>query len=108
MKKVGIIGGAGFIGRDITKAFLDLGLEVKVSATDSTRKDKYRHLMVLNNAYNLYISKVNVEYTTILMDFVSDCDIFIHNWSFFILDVQDPQNELFDPTINGTEDILEA
>ncbi|MBG6112039.1 nucleoside-diphosphate-sugar epimerase [Flavobacterium sp. CG_23.5] len=41
MKKVGIIGGAGSIGRDITKAFLDNGFVVKLSATGSTRKDKW-------------------------------------------------------------------
>ena len=108
MKKVGIIGGSGFIGSYITKTFLDHDFEVKVSATDITREDKYQHLMALNNAANLYISELNVEDKAILLDFVSDCDIVIHGGTPFILDVQDPQTELFDPTIIGTENFLEA
>lgn len=108
MKKVGIIGGSGFIGSYITKAFLDNGYEAKVSATDITREDKYQHLMALNQAENLYISELNVEDKVTLADFVSDCDIVIHGGTPFILDVKDPQTELFDPTIIGTENFLEA
>ena len=41
MKKVGIIGGAGFIGSYNTKKFLEEGYQVKVSATDISKKEKY-------------------------------------------------------------------
>jgi len=34
MKKVGIIGGSGFIGSYVTKEFLNHGYEVKVSTTN--------------------------------------------------------------------------
>lgn len=108
MKKVGIIGGAGFIGSYITKQFLKNGYEVKVSTTDISREDKYEHLMALNNAENLYISELNVEYKSALKDFVKDCDIVIHSGTPFQLNVEDPQRDLFDPTINGTENFLEV
>lgn len=108
MKKVGIIGGSGFIGSYITKQFLKKGFEVKVSATDITREDKYEHLMALNNAENLYISELNVENKAALKDFVKDCDIVIHSGTPFQLNVEDPQKELFDPTIKGTENFLEV
>jgi len=108
MKKVGIIGGSGFIGRYITKQFLKKGFEVKVSATDITREDKYEHLMALNNSENLYISELNVENKAALKDFVKDCDIVIHSGTPFQLNVEDPQKELFDPTIKGTENFLEV
>nr|WP_228122761.1 NAD-dependent epimerase/dehydratase family protein [Oceanihabitans sp. IOP_32] len=45
MKKVGIIGGSGFIGSHITKIFLENGFEVKVSTTDISNENKYQHLM---------------------------------------------------------------
>ncbi|WP_339611885.1 NAD-dependent epimerase/dehydratase family protein [uncultured Planktosalinus sp.] len=108
MKKVGIIGGSGFIGSYITKQFLKNGYEVKVSATDISREDKYEHLMALNNAENLYISELNVENKTVLNDFVKDCDILIHSGTPFQLNVEDPQRDLFDPTIKGTENFLEV
>ncbi len=108
MKKVGIIGGSGFIGSYITKQFLKNGYEVKVSATDISREDKYEHLMALNNAENLYISELNVENKAALKDFVKNCDFVIHSGTPFQLDVEDPQRDLFDPTIKGTENFLEV
>jgi dihydroflavonol-4-reductase len=106
MKKVGIIGGSGFIGSYITKAFLDHNFAVKVSATDIKREDKYQHLMSLDHADDLHISELDVMDKTTLQDFVSDCDIVIHCGTPFILDFQDVQTELFDPTIKGTENFL--
>jgi len=40
MKKVGIIGGAGFIGSYNTKKFLREGYKIKVSTTDLSNKEK--------------------------------------------------------------------
>tara|TARA_R110000868_G_scaffold1389_8_gene10723 strand:+ start:2938 stop:3876 length:939 start_codon:yes stop_codon:yes gene_type:complete len=108
MKKAGIIGGSGFIGSYITKAFLNNGFEVKVSATDITKEDKYQHLMELDQSDHLYISELNVEDKSVLREFVKDCDIVVHGGTPFQLDVKDPQTELFDPTIKGTENFLEA
>lgn len=108
MKKVGIIGGSGFIGSYITRQFLENGFEVKVSATDITREDKYRHLMEFKNAENLYISELNVENKAALRDFVNDCDIVVHSGTPFQLNFKDAQKELFDPTIKGTENFLQV
>ena len=108
MKKVGIIGGSGFIGSHITKRFLNEGYKVKVSATDITKEEKYQHLMQLQHAENLHVSELNVEDKAALQDFVKDCDIVIHGGTPFKLDVENPQTELFDPTIKGTENFLEV
>ena len=108
MKKVGIIGGSGFIGSYITKAFLNNGFLVKVSATDIKREDKYQHLMTLNHSDNLHISELDVMNKTVLQDFIFDCDIIIHGGTPFILDFQDAKKQLFDPTIKGTENFLEV
>lgn len=108
MKKVGIIGGSGFIGSYITQEFLNNGFKVKVSATDISREDKYGYIMTLNKSENLYISELNVENKAALKDFVKDCDIVIHSGTPFQLSVEDPQKELFDPIIKGTENFLEV
>ena len=79
-----------------------------VSATDISREDKYQHLMALENANNLYISELNLENKAALLDFVADCDIVIHGGTPFILSFENPQTELFDPTIKGTENFLDA
>jgi dihydroflavonol-4-reductase len=108
MKKVGIIGGSGFIGSYITRQFLNNGFEVKVSATDLSKIEKYEHLKKLYNAHNLGISELNVENKAQLKTFVEDCDIVIHGGTPFQLDVEDPQRDLFDPTIKGTENFLDV
>jgi nucleoside-diphosphate-sugar epimerase len=108
MKKVGIIGGSGFIGSYITKQFLDNGFEVKVSSTDISKEEKYRHLMNLNNTDHLYIEELNVEDKAQLKEFVSECDIVIHSGTPFQLTITDPEKELFTPTIKGTENFLEV
>jgi len=108
MKKVGIIGGSGFIGSFITKIFLDNDFLVKVSATDINREDKYQHLMRLKNADNLYISELDVADKSMLEDFVFDCDIVIHSGTPFILNFTDEQKQLFDPTIKGTQNFLDV
>lgn len=108
MKKVGIIGGSGYIGSHVTKQFLNNGFEVKVSATNILNEGKYQHLMEFDQSDHLYISELNVEDKEALREFVKDCDIVIHGGTPFQLDFKDPKKELLDPTINGTENFLEV
>jgi nucleoside-diphosphate-sugar epimerase len=108
MQRVGIIGGSGFIGSYVTQVFLNNGFEVKVSATDISKEEKYKHLMELPHADQLHISELNVENKAALKSFMHDCDIVIHGGTPFILDVHDPQTQLFDPTVKGTENFLEV
>lgn len=108
MKKIGIIGGSGFIGSHTTKQFLEHGYKVKVSATDLSKPEKYAHLKQLPNAEHLELAALKVENKNQLEDFVSDCDVVVHGGTPFKLDFEDAKAELFDPTINGTVNFLEA
>ena len=108
MKKVGIIGGAGYIGSYNTKLFLENGYAVKVSTTDISKKEKYEHLAHLPETQHLEIVQLDLENKKELNDFLSDCTIVIHGGTPFQIDVKDPQTELLDPTIKGTENFLEA
>lgn len=107
MKKVGIIGGSGFIGSYNTKKFLEEGYAVKVSSTDVSKSEKYAHLKALPNASHMEIAQLNVEDKSQLTDFVKGCSIVIHGGTPFQLNVTDPKSELFDPTINGPKNFLE-
>jgi dihydroflavonol-4-reductase len=108
MKRVGIIGGSGFIGSHTTKKFLQEGLKVRVSVTDISKTEKYNHLKALPNAENLEIVPLNVENKSQLKEFVNGCDIVVHGGTPFQLEVRDPKTELFDPTIQGTINFLET
>ncbi len=106
MKSIGITGGAGFIGSYITKKFLDEGHKVKVSVTNISRSDKYEHLFELGNEDKLSIKDLNVQDMDSLRSFSRDCEIIIHCGTPFKLGVEDPKRDLFQPTINGTENFL--
>lgn len=108
MKKVGIIGGSGFIGSYNTQIFLKEGYNVKVSTTDISKKEKYEHLLSLGNAEHLEIVQLDVTDKEELLNFLQGCEIVIHGGTPFQLDVQDAKTDLFDPTIKGTENFLEA
>ena len=106
MQTVGIIGGAGFIGSYVTKKFLEENYQVKVSSTDLTNTSKYAHLEGLENAENLTVCACDVRDIAALKTFVQGCDVVIHGGTPFNLAVNDPQTELFEPTVRGTENFL--
>jgi dihydroflavonol-4-reductase len=107
MKKAAIIGGSGFIGSYITKTFLDNGFQIKVSTTDIKRKNKYQHLIGLNHSDNLHICELDVTDKFILQDFISDCDIIIHCGTPYLLNHENAQTQIFDPTIKGTQNFID-
>lgn len=108
MKTVGIIGGSGYIGSYNTRKFLAEGYQVKVSVTDISRTDKYEHLRQLPHAEHLEIVELDVQNKAQLENYLQGCQIVIHGGTPFQLDVEDLQRDLFDPTIKGTENFLEA
>lgn len=108
LKTVGIIGGSGFIGSYITKKFLEEGYTVKVSVTDIKRSDKYQHLFDLPHSEQLNIKGLRLEDFDNLLAFCQDCEILIHGGTPFQLEVKNPEKELFEPTLKGTANFLEA
>ncbi len=108
MKTAGIIGGGGYIGSYVTQQFLENGYRVKVSATDISNKEKYAHLSSLTNAANMELASLDVQNIDQLKAFAAGCDILVHGGTPFQLDVEDPQRDLFDPTIKGTENFLQV
>lgn len=109
MQTVGIIGGSGFIGSYVTQIFLEEKFKVRVSVTNLSRKDKYEHLLSFPNApENLQVVEMDVRDKTSLEAFVQGCDIIIHGGTPFLLDIQDAERDLFEPTVKGTNNFLEV
>ncbi len=106
MKTAGIIGGAGFIGSHVTQKFLTEGYAVKVSASDPGSPDKYAHLTALDKAENLTLVACDVRDLAALEAFMQGCEVVVHGGTPFQLAVNDPQADLLDPTIRGTENFL--
>lgn len=108
MQTAGIIGGSGFIGSWVTKIFLENNFKVRVSTTDISNKSKYGHLYDLKNATHLEICPIDILLPDTIRKFVEGCSVIVHGGTPFILDVKNPQSELFEPTVTGTENFLEV
>lgn len=108
MKTIGIIGGAGYIGSHITRKFLDEGHRVRVSATDINNSEKYAHLRGLPGAERLEVVALDVRDRAQVAEFLPGCDIVVHAGTPFQLEVKDPQADLFEPTVQGTKNFLDA
>lgn len=106
MKTVGITGGAGFIGSYITRRFLNADYKVKVSVTSISSSEKYEHLFELGNEDNLSIHELDVREYEKLENFTNDCEVLVHCGTPFKLGTENPEKELFEPTISGTENFL--
>lgn len=81
---------------------------MRVGTTDLTKPDKYMHLQSLPHAEHLEVVQLDVQNKSELNAFLDGCDLVVHGGTPFQLDVQDTQRDLFDPTINGTVNFLEA
>lgn len=104
-KTVAIIGGAGFIGSHTVKKFLSEGYEVRASVRDKTNKKFYEHLF---NLGKIDIHELDVtDYSKVLV-FVKGAENVIHAGTPFYFGAKDAQNEMFNPTVAGTENVIEA
>lgn len=78
MKKVGVIGGYGFIESDIISLFLNQNFDVKISTADITLKENYQHLMELKHSQNLYVCEIDISIKSSLHNFIKDCDVILY------------------------------
>jgi malate/lactate dehydrogenase len=77
MKKVGIIGGSGFIESDVISLLLNTNFDLKVSTIDISKKENFEHLMELEHSENLYVCELDSEIKSALYNFTKDCDLVI-------------------------------
>ncbi len=104
-----VTGGSGYIASWIVKYLLEAGYEVNTTVRNLSHKDKYEHLLKLSEEHP---GRLNIIEADLLKEgsfdsAVKDRDILIHTASpFFIQNIKDPQKELVDPAVLGTENIL--
>jgi len=105
-----VTGGAGYIGSWIVKGLIEKGHTVRVSVRDKSKTEKYIHLLDLEKDYTgtVELWEANL---TILNSFdtvAKGCDSIIHVASPFTLSLKNPQKNLIDPALKGTQNVLSA
>jgi nucleoside-diphosphate-sugar epimerase len=109
-KTILVTGGTGFIGSWIAKGLLEKGYLVKISVRDINQKEKYQHLLEISKSTTgtLEIFQANLLQAGSFDEAAQGCESIVHTASPFILKVKNPEKELIDPAVKGTENILEA
>ena len=107
--KIGIIGGAGYIGSHVTQQLLAAGHHVRVSASQPAAAERYAHLPSLPGAIDrLELVPLDLLQPEQLSPFLAGCDAVIHTGTPFQLNVDNPERALIDPTVEGTRHLLAA
>lgn len=108
MKTVLVTGGTGYIGSWLVKYLLERGLTVRMTVRDKNKKEKYQFLeeIVKNSKGKLEIWEADLLKECSFDKPMKGVDTVFHVASPFTLKVTNPQTELIDPALKGTENVL--
>ena len=105
-----VTGGAGYIGSWIVKDLVEKGHTVRVSVRNKSKTEKYQHLIELEKEYTGTVEFWEAD-LTILNSFdnvTKGCDSIIHVASPFTLSLKNPQQNLINPALKGTKNVLQS
>lgn len=106
MKTICVTGASGFVGSRIVADLLERGDRVRATVRDPS-KEKYGFLKELAGAeerLTLHAGRLLEEGS--FQEAMEGCDGCIHTASPYAIDVADPQRDLVDPAVQGTENVL--
>ncbi|MCB9225342.1 MAG: NAD-dependent epimerase/dehydratase family protein [Crocinitomicaceae bacterium] len=108
-KPVLVTGATGFVAGWIVKKLLDEGLTVHAAVRNPDNKEKIKHLdeLAANAPGSIKYFKSDLLEKGSYADAMEGCELVFHTASPFVLDVKDPQKDLIDPAVKGTENVLE-
>ncbi len=102
-----VTGAAGFIGSHVVKRLLDQGYEVKGTVRDIDRA-KSGFLSEMDASDRLRLFEADLMHPESFDEAIAGCEFVFHVASPLRLTVDDPQRDLVDPAVNGTNAVLEA
>ena len=107
-KPVLVTGANGYVASWLVKKLLDEGLTVHAAVRSPDNKEKIGHLdKVAENALgSIKYFKADLLEDGSYASAMEGCELVYHTASPFTLDVKDPQKELIDPALKGTQNVL--
>lgn len=103
-----VTGATGYVAGWLVKKLLEEGFTVHAAVRDPDNKKKIAHLEALAEKSKgvLKFFKSDLLKEGSYADAMQSCEIVFHTASPFKLDVNDPQKELVEPALSGTENVL--
>ena len=108
-KPICVTGASGFIASWVVRELLENGYAVRATVRGLTEGNKYEYLTSLPGATDR-LELVQAELLTkgSYDKAVADCEYVMHTASPYVLDVNDSQQDLLDPALKGTLNVLKA
>lgn len=109
-KPVLVTGANGYVASWLVKRLLDDGISVHAAVRDPQNDKKVGHLkeLALNSKGSLKFFKSDLLTSNSYKEAMEGCEVVFHTASPFVLDVKDPQKDLVDPAVKGTENVLNS
>ncbi|KAK7341240.1 hypothetical protein VNO80_24166 [Phaseolus coccineus] len=108
-KVVCVTGASGFIASWIIKFLLQRGYTVRATVRDPSKREKVDHLLKLDRAKErLHFFKADLLEEGSFDSAFEGCNGVFHTASPVLLTINDPQNELIDPALKGTLNVVKS
>jgi len=107
-KPVLVTGATGYVAGWVIDKLLSEGISVHAAVRDPENSDKLSYLNELADKYNnpIHFFKADLLEPGSFAKAMEGCEIVIHTASPFTLSINDPQKELIDPALKGTQNVL--
>nr|XP_043613917.1 phenylacetaldehyde reductase-like [Erigeron canadensis] len=107
--EVCVTGASGYIASWLVKLLLHRGYTVNATVRDLNDPKKTEHLLALDGAKErLHLFQADLLKDGSFDDAVKDCDGVFHTASPFFIHTDNPQEELIDPAVKGTLNVLSS
>ena len=105
-----ITGATGYIASWVVKFFLEEGFTVHAAVRDAKNKQKRKHLddLAKHHEGDIIYFETDLLKNGSYEEAMKGCQIVLHTASPFLLETKNPQQELIDPALNGTKNILKS
>ena len=105
-----ISGATGYIASWVVKFFLEEGFTVHAAVRDADNKQKRKHLedLAKHHKGDIIYFETDLLKNGSYEEAMQGCQIVLHTASPFLLESKNPQQELIDPALKGTMNILES
>ena len=109
-KPVMVTGANGYVASWLVKRLLDEGLTVHAAVRNPENKEKMAHLhkAAADSSGQIEFFAGDLLKPDSYKAAMEGCELVYHTASPFTTDVKDPQKELIDPAVNGTENVLNS
>jgi nucleoside-diphosphate-sugar epimerase len=103
-----VTGATGYVAGWLVKRLLEEGITVHAAVRDPDNKDKTKHLdqIAADSTGTIKYFKTDLLIEGSYEEAMKDCELVYHTASPFTSKYKDPQKELIDPAVKGTENVL--